>query len=146
MIWYSWTLPAPASVASPARTRKRAFYGVDPDAHAFAEFIVAYLTKYGRWNSPKYLFGESYGTPRSAVLVNLLESEYYLDLNGVIMLSQILNFDLSVDDRKTIPESNCPTYWHCRLMRPPPGIITSCPARILPPRSNLSSRKWRSSP
>ena len=55
------------------KDKEKTFYGVDPDAHAFAEFIVAYLTKYGRWNSPKYIFGESYGTPRSAVLVNLLD-------------------------------------------------------------------------
>ena len=46
------------------KDKKKEFYGVDQDAHAFAEFIVAYLSKYGRWNSPKYLFGESYGTPR----------------------------------------------------------------------------------
>jgi carboxypeptidase C (cathepsin A) len=84
------------------KNKEKEFYGVDPDAHAFAEFIVAYLSKYGRWNSPKYIFGESYGTPRSAVLVNLLAQEYNVDLNGVIMLSQILNFDLSVDD----PEGN----------------------------------------
>src|SRR5262245_44244793 len=79
------------------KNKEKEFYGVDQDAHAFAEFIVAYLTKYGRWNSPKYIFGESYGTPRSAVLVNLLQQEYHVDVNGVIMLSQILNFDLSVD-------------------------------------------------
>jgi carboxypeptidase C (cathepsin A) len=84
------------------KNKEKEFYGVDADAHAFAEFIVAYLSKYGRWNSPKYIFGESYGTPRSAVLVNLLAQEYNVDLNGVIMLSQILNFDLSVDD----PEGN----------------------------------------
>ncbi|MGH8092167.1 MAG: S10 family peptidase [Chthoniobacterales bacterium] len=84
------------------KDKKKDFYGVDQDAHAFAEFIVAYLSKYGRWNSPKYLFGESYGTPRSAVLVNLLEHQYNIDLNGVMLLSQILNFDLSVDR----PESN----------------------------------------
>ncbi|MBV9009437.1 MAG: peptidase S10 [Verrucomicrobia bacterium] len=84
------------------KNKEKEFYGVDQDAHAFAEFIVAYLTKYGRWNSPKYLFGESYGTPRSAVLSNLLEQEYDLDLNGVMLLSQILNFDLSADR----PESN----------------------------------------
>ena len=53
MIWCSWTLPAPASAASPVKTKEKEFYGVDPDAHAFAEFIVAYLSKYGRWNSPK---------------------------------------------------------------------------------------------
>jgi len=82
--------------------KEKAFYGVDPDAHAFAEFITAFLSKYGRWNSPKYIFGESYGTPRAAVLVRMLESEYTLDVNGVIMLSQILNFDLNSDG----PESN----------------------------------------
>ncbi|MGH9697676.1 MAG: S10 family serine carboxypeptidase-like protein, partial [Bryobacteraceae bacterium] len=80
------------------KDKKKKFYGVDQDAHAFAEFIVAYLSKYERWNSPKYLFGESYGTPRSAVLVNLLEHHYNIDLNGVMLLSQILNFDLSVDE------------------------------------------------
>jgi carboxypeptidase C (cathepsin A) len=82
--------------------KEKAFYGVDPDARAFAEFITGFLSKHGRWNSPKYLFGESYGTPRAAVLVNMLATEYTLDVNGVIMLSQILNFDLSVDG----PESN----------------------------------------
>jgi carboxypeptidase C (cathepsin A) len=77
--------------------KEKAFFGVDPDAYAFSEFITQFLTKYGRWNSPKYLFGESYGTPRSAVVVNQLEAERSIDLNGVILLSQILNFDLSPD-------------------------------------------------
>jgi carboxypeptidase C (cathepsin A) len=79
------------------KDKEKAFYGVDPDAYAFAEFISQFLTKYGRWNSPKFLFGESYGTPRSAVLVNQLEAERSIDFNGVILLSQILNFDLSPD-------------------------------------------------
>src|SRR5207244_13320740 len=57
------------------KNKEKEFYGVDQDAHAFAEFIVAYLSKYGRWNSPKYIFGESYGTPRSAGLVNLLQRQ-----------------------------------------------------------------------
>jgi carboxypeptidase C (cathepsin A) len=77
--------------------KEKAFFGVDPDAYAFSEFITQFLSKYGRWNSPKYLFGESYGTPRSAVVVNQLEAERSIDLNGVILLSQILNFDLSPD-------------------------------------------------
>jgi carboxypeptidase C (cathepsin A) len=79
------------------KDKEKAFFGVDPDAYAFAEFITQFLTKYGRWNSPKYLFGESYGTPRSAVLINQLESDRSIDFNGVILLSQILNFDLSPD-------------------------------------------------
>src|SRR5580693_8787388 len=79
------------------KDKEKAFFGVDQDAYAFAQFISQFLTKYGRWNSPKYLFGESYGTPRSAVLINQLESERSVDFNGVILLSQILNFDLSPD-------------------------------------------------
>jgi carboxypeptidase C (cathepsin A) len=84
------------------KDREKAFYGVDADAHAFADFIVQFLTKYSRWNSPKYLFGESYGTTRSAVLSNVLETERDLDLNGVILLSQILNFSFDAD----IPQFN----------------------------------------
>ena len=76
---------------------EKSFYGADQDVHAFSEFIMQFLSKYGRWNSPKYLFGESYGTPRSANLINVLETEDATDFNGVILLSQILNFDDAVD-------------------------------------------------
>ena len=55
------------------KDKEKAFYGVDQDAYAFASFIEQFLSKYDRWNSPKYLFGESYGTPRSAVLINELD-------------------------------------------------------------------------
>ncbi len=91
-----------------ARTSEKTFYGVDQDAQAFADFIVQFLTKYGRWNSPKYLFGESYGTTRSAVLSNVLETERDLDLNGVILLSQILSFDLSADSPQFNPSIDLP--------------------------------------
>jgi carboxypeptidase C (cathepsin A) len=79
------------------KDREKAFYGVDQDAQAFADFIVQFLSKYGRWNSPKYMFGESYGTTRSAVLCNVLETERFVDFNGVILLSQVLNFSLGAD-------------------------------------------------
>src|SRR5579862_2140888 len=75
----------------------KAFWGVDQDAHAFANFIQQFLSRHGRWNSPKYLFGESYGTTRSAVLASVLQQEKAIDLNGVILLSQILSFDNSAD-------------------------------------------------
>ena len=90
------------------KDNEKAFYGVDQDAYAFAQFISQFLTKYGRWNSPKYLFGESYGTPRSAVLINQLESERSIDFNGVILLSQILNFDLSPDRPQGNPGIDTP--------------------------------------
>src|ERR1700691_1408677 len=96
--------------------REKAFYGVDQDAQAFADFIVQFLSKYGRWNSAKYLFGESYGTTRAAVLVGLLETEHQVDFNGVIMLSQALSFDASPDEPQDNPgidlpyELSLPTY------------------------------------
>jgi carboxypeptidase C (cathepsin A) len=81
---------------------EKAFWGVDEDASAFARFIQRFLTKYSRWNSPKYLFGESYGTTRSAVLADILENSKSIDLNGVILLSQIFNFTTDID----IPSGN----------------------------------------
>ena len=90
------------------KDKEKAFYGVDADAHAFAEFITGFLSKYSRWNSPKYLFGESYGTTRSAALINLLETDRHVDFNGVILLSQILNFDLSADGPQFNPGINLP--------------------------------------
>jgi carboxypeptidase C (cathepsin A) len=88
--------------------KDKAFYGVDPDARAFSSFIMQFLSKYGRWNSPKYLLGESYGTPRSAVLINDLETKDDVDFNGVMLLSQILNFDLSADDPQYNPGVELP--------------------------------------
>ncbi|HTV97318.1 MAG TPA: hypothetical protein VME42_15020 [Steroidobacteraceae bacterium] len=88
--------------------KEKSFYGVDQDAHAFANFIVEFLSRHGRWNSPKYLFGESYGTTRSAVLSAILENEKDLDLNGVILLSQILNFDDSPDGPQFNPGIDLP--------------------------------------
>jgi carboxypeptidase C (cathepsin A) len=98
------------------KDKEKAFFGLDPDAYAFSEFITQFLGKYGRWNSPKYLFGESYGTPRSAVVVNQLKADRLIDLNGVILLSQILNFDLSPDRPTNNPgidlpyQTSLPTY------------------------------------
>ncbi len=67
------------------------FYGFNEDASAFAQFIQRYVTRFGRWNSPKFLLGESYGTTRNAVLArDLVGSGVYL--NGVIMCSTVLNF------------------------------------------------------
>ncbi len=90
------------------KDKEKAYYGVDQDAHAFANFIVEFLSRHNRWNSPKYLFGESYGTTRSAALANILQSEKSLDLNGIILLSQILNFDDSVDAPQFNPGVNLP--------------------------------------
>jgi carboxypeptidase C (cathepsin A) len=90
------------------KDKEKAFYGVDADAYAFSQFIMTFLSQYGRWNSPKYLFGESYGTARSAVLVNKLETDNRVDVNGVMLLSQIFNFELAPDDPELNPGTDEP--------------------------------------
>jgi carboxypeptidase C (cathepsin A) len=71
------------------------FAGVDQDLHAFAKFIERYLTVNQRWNSPKFLFGESYGTTRSAGLSAVLQEDG-VALNGITLLSTVLNYNASI--------------------------------------------------
>ncbi|MGA9340785.1 MAG: peptidase S10 [Rhodanobacteraceae bacterium] len=94
--------------AEQMKERRKQIYGVDGDGHAFAKFITRFMSVYNRWNSPKYLFGESYGTTRSAVVANILENEDSVDLNGVILLSQILSFDTSIDGPEFNPGVDMP--------------------------------------
>jgi carboxypeptidase C (cathepsin A) len=104
-------LPQGKDEGDRAKDRKqlaKQIWGIDGDAHAFSRFITKFLSTYDRWNSPKYLFGESYGTTRSAVLANILETEDNIDLNGVILLSQILNFSTSVDGADMDPGNDLP--------------------------------------
>ena len=67
------------------------FWGVDKDARSIKQFVKRYLTAFNRWNSPKYLFGESYGTPRTCVLTWILHEDG-VDLNGVVLQSSIVDF------------------------------------------------------
>jgi carboxypeptidase C (cathepsin A) len=68
------------------------FWGVNEDAQVFRDFIVRYLTVNNRLASPRFLFGESYGTTRSAVLANLLEAAGF-ELAGVVLQSSALNYN-----------------------------------------------------
>ncbi|WGM45892.1 hypothetical protein KOAAANKH_00757 [Brevundimonas sp. NIBR10] len=70
-----------------------AFWGVDRDADAFSKAILRYVTKNSRWASPKFLFGESYGTLRSAAVAYQLQDRG-MALNGVVLLSTILNYGI----------------------------------------------------
>ncbi|MGH8370932.1 MAG: S10 family peptidase, partial [Gammaproteobacteria bacterium] len=74
------------------KSEAKDFYGADQDVAAFGDFIERYITQNNRWNSPKFVLGESYGTPRSAMLANWLQGKG-VALNGVILLSSILNFN-----------------------------------------------------
>ncbi len=75
-----------------ARGKTSDYYGVDEDAKAFSQFIQRWVTRNGRWQSPKFLFGESYGTTRAANVVNLLQRGG-LAVNGVVLLSSALDYN-----------------------------------------------------
>lgn len=80
------------------KTEPKEFWGVTADAKSVAEFIRLWLNENGRWNAPKYLGGESYGTTRSAAVVNELEGQYNdVSLNGVILISTVLDFAAGAD-------------------------------------------------
>jgi carboxypeptidase C (cathepsin A) len=68
------------------------FWGVDEDARSLTQFIRRFLSEYQRWNSPRYLLGESYGTTRSAVLARHLQRAN-IDLNGIVLVSAVLDFN-----------------------------------------------------
>lgn len=93
----------------------RDFAGTDQDVRAFQKFIYRYVSVNHRWNSPKFLFGESYGTTRSAALVDALENSG-MSFNGVILMSSILNYFVQAPGTDSIFVGNLPSYaaiaWH----------------------------------
>ncbi|TCP35671.1 peptidase S10 [Sphingomonas sp. BK235] len=105
-----------------------AFYGVDEDADAFAKAILRYATKYGRWNSPKFIFGESYGTLRSGALAYQLQDRG-MALNGVVLLSSIMNYGYRQPGLDQVYLNYLPSYaatawYHNRLANRPADVAT----------------------
>jgi carboxypeptidase C (cathepsin A) len=91
------------SRAAEGQDAKR-FHGFEPDVESVGEFIRLYLTRFGRWESPKFLCGESYGTTRAAALSGYLQDRHGINLNGVILLSSVLNFEtLRFDEGNDLP-------------------------------------------
>ena len=80
-----YSRPAPGEEA-------KQFWGYKEDIQSVGDFIRLWTTKYGRWASPKFIAGESYGTTRAAGLSDYLESRYGLYLNGIVLISSVLNF------------------------------------------------------
>lgn len=102
------------------------FRGVDEDIKAFDKFVIRYITVNNRWNSPKYLFGESYGTPRSAGLSDALE-ESGVYVNGVVLLSSILNFGdggpgLIEEYIGTLPSYAAIAWYHNKVQNKPADL------------------------
>ncbi|HEX3437162.1 MAG TPA: peptidase S10 [Pseudacidobacterium sp.] len=104
------------------------FAGVDPDLKAFSKFIGRYITVNQRWNSPKVLFGESYGTTRSAGLSAVLQ-ENGIALNGIVLLSSILNYGELAAGMDTQYVFNLPSYaaiaWYHNKLKNKPADLNS---------------------
>ena len=99
------------------------FWGTDQDIDAFGRFVARYITVNKRWNSPKFLFGESYGTPRSAGLAKYLEDKG-IALNGVVLLSSIINYGtrlpgLDNDYVNLLPSFAALAWYHNKLPNKP---------------------------
>lgn len=80
-----YSRPAPGEEA-------KQFHGLEKDIESVGDFIRLYVTRYKRWNSPKFLIGESYGTTRAAGLAGYLQDRHGMFLNGLMLVSTILNF------------------------------------------------------
>jgi carboxypeptidase C (cathepsin A) len=103
------------------------FWGVDGDLDSFARFIERYLTVNQRWNSPKFLVGESYGATRAAMLAYRLGQDE-VAVNGVVLLSSALNANLHAPGYDLVSECYLPTFaaiawYHGKLAQPRPADL-----------------------
>lgn len=112
-----YSRPAPGEEA-------KQFHGVEQDVESVGEFIRLYVTRYQRWASPKFLIGESYGTTRAAALSGYLQNRHGMWLNGLMLISSILNFQTA----RFIPGNDLPyslflptytaTAWYHQRLEP----------------------------
>ena len=112
------------------KTEAKSYWGVTADAKSVAQFIRQWLNANGRWNSPKFLGGESYGTTRSAAVTRELEGSYNdVALNGVILISTILDFGAQAQSAGnemqfalTLPSMAAAAWYHKAVANPGPSV------------------------
>ncbi|TDV39094.1 carboxypeptidase C (cathepsin A) [Paraburkholderia caballeronis] len=116
--------------AAIAPHHNRDFWGVDQDADSLKQFIKRYLSANDRWNSPKFLYGESYGTARSCVLAYRLHEDG-VDLNGITLQSSILDYTQSGDPVGALPTAAADAWYHGRLgITPAPADLQAFVAEV----------------
>ena len=108
------------------KATEKDFAGTDQDVRSFDQFIIRYITVNQRWNSPKFLMGESYGTTRSAALVDALQNDGVAS-NGVILVSSILNYGMLLHGLDQMFIGNLPSYaaiayYHDKLAHKPADL------------------------
>lgn len=99
------------------------FWGLTEDAESIAAFIRRWLSDNKRWNSPKFLLGESYGTTRAALIADILENEHSVALNGIVFISQALDYagstpyvaDNLISHITYVPTMAATAYYHQRV-------------------------------
>jgi carboxypeptidase C (cathepsin A) len=107
------------------------FWGVDADVRSIAQFITTYVTRNDRWNSPKFLIGESYGTFRSAALGAYLQSTNNMSINGIVLVSSVLDlgtisFLPGVDLSYVLYlPSYAATAWYHKMLKDRPADLTA---------------------
>lgn len=111
------------------KAKDKDFWGTDPDIESVSRFIKEYVTANDRWNSPKYLLGESYGTTRSAGVVDYLQSNENMAFNGVILVSVALDlgaiFEFPQNERTFpmfLPTYAAVAWYHKALPRMAPAL------------------------
>ena len=129
------------------------FWGVDPDADAFARGIMRYVTKNNRWASPKVVFGESYGTLRNGAVGALLEDRGMAP-SGIVFLSSILNYGVRQPgyDQNTMtlfPTFAATAWYHNRLANRPadlPAFLAEVRAFVAGPYASALAKGSAISP
>ncbi len=112
------------------KTEAKTFWGVTADAKSINQFIRLWLTEHGRWNAPKFIGGESYGTTRSAAVIKELEGSYNdVAVNGVILISTILDFGAEAESEGnemqyvvTLPSMAAVAWYHKHLPSQPAAL------------------------
>ena len=105
------------------------FWGVDQDIKSVSQFIRNYINENEKWNSPKFLLGESYGTFRSAGVADYLQGVYGISVNGIVLVSTVLDdriLDFNpVDDISYIlylPTYAATSWYHNKLTNKPSNL------------------------
>jgi carboxypeptidase C (cathepsin A) len=113
------------------KAQDKDFWGIDPDIKSLAQFISIYISRNNRWNSPKFLIGESYGTFRSVALGNYLQSTDGIYINGIVLISSIIDAStlgfLTGDDRSYIfyLPSYAATAWYFKVLKDRPEDLNA---------------------
>lgn len=109
------------------KAKNKDFWGVAQDIISVSNFIKQYVTENDRWNTPRFLLGESYGTLRSAGVVNYLQEVLHLSMNGVILVSNILDYRMA-DDKSDLnyalrlPSYAAAAWYHNKVANKPASL------------------------